>query len=485
MNSYKVFFIFFGLIFLLLTQGFRFEYPIKDYFVGSLNGKNVLINDKGKVINNKFKNFSLISDNLYVFHEDWNFGEEIYRLYDFSHKEFLIKIKKQFVFTIGRYFFVFKNLDKQKNPYFIINDKGEKILGSLNKKFVDKQYFSNITNQDPILAVHKGDKWGFINRKGEWLIKPKYDDAYSFSNGYAVVKKGSNYHLINMKNKIVFTSKKHLVFFDGLWVYYHELIKNKNYIFAMDLNKIEMIKYPYFTKINKTILVSIKEKSIRNIISVQKDISSKNKYKHTHKRRGIIDRKGEFIIEPNDDTSIFYVNNDILVSKKIGEKFKVKKQGKLVAEFDSIIYSINTNWYIARRENKVFFFNIKTLKKPLKETFEEALLFHKNYDRTFVKKLGKWHIMNKKGIYLMKNLDVDHVGNFGRFSNPQFIPIKKLDKWGLMNIYGEEVLPCKYDNKLLVFPESSDKLAVMHTKKNTKFVDLNNGEIVNLVKRKK
>ena len=41
-----------------------------------------------------------------------------------------------------------------------------------------------------LAAVRIGDKWGFIDRQGTYVIEPQFDDAQSFSEGLAAVRIG-------------------------------------------------------------------------------------------------------------------------------------------------------------------------------------------------------------------------------------------------------------------------------------------------------
>ncbi|MBO0727229.1 MAG: WG repeat-containing protein [Blastocatellia bacterium] len=41
-----------------------------------------------------------------------------------------------------------------------------------------------------VASVQVGDKWGYIDQKGEVAIKPQFDLAYPFSNGVARVEVG-------------------------------------------------------------------------------------------------------------------------------------------------------------------------------------------------------------------------------------------------------------------------------------------------------
>lgn len=55
-----------------------------------------------------------------------------------------------------------------------------------NTKYEDVRAFAD----DTYAAVKKDGKWGFIDNNGNFVIKPKYEDAYSFCQGLAPVCEG-------------------------------------------------------------------------------------------------------------------------------------------------------------------------------------------------------------------------------------------------------------------------------------------------------
>ena len=58
--------------------------------------------------------------------------------------------------------------------------------------------------EEQVLAwVKIGDKYGYINPKGEIVINPQFDEAGSFSEGLADVKIGGKEGYINPKGEIV------------------------------------------------------------------------------------------------------------------------------------------------------------------------------------------------------------------------------------------------------------------------------------------
>ena len=54
-------------------------------------------------------------------------------------------------------------------------------------------------------------KFGWLNSKGEWAIKPQYDGARDFKNGYAAIQKGKLWGIIDKDGKVVIEPK-----FDGI-----------------------------------------------------------------------------------------------------------------------------------------------------------------------------------------------------------------------------------------------------------------------------
>ena len=56
---------------------------------------------------------------------------------------------------------------------------------------------------DDLTAFKSGDKWGFVNSKGDIVIKAQYEDAKAFSKGIAGVKMNGAWNFINESNKVV------------------------------------------------------------------------------------------------------------------------------------------------------------------------------------------------------------------------------------------------------------------------------------------
>ena len=46
--------------------------------------------------------------------------------------------------------------------------------------------------------------WGFINKKGEWIIQPAFDRIGSFKNGLAMMEMGNDIVYINTEGVILY-----------------------------------------------------------------------------------------------------------------------------------------------------------------------------------------------------------------------------------------------------------------------------------------
>ena len=70
---------------------------------------------------------------------------------------------------------------------------------------------------DSLLPIKQGDKWGYINKKGEYVINPQFDMANAFSDGLAKVCINEKYGFIDKDGKFVInpTYSSATDFFEG------------------------------------------------------------------------------------------------------------------------------------------------------------------------------------------------------------------------------------------------------------------------------
>ncbi|HMG92509.1 MAG TPA: WG repeat-containing protein [Chryseolinea sp.] len=89
--------------------------------------------------------------------------------------------------------------DSKAKQHHFINLKGEKLPTEVSK-FNVKEGFLGFELQgfhDGMLPIRVGEKWGFISSSGKMAIQAKYDDVSDFYGGFAVVKSGEKYIVLN------------------------------------------------------------------------------------------------------------------------------------------------------------------------------------------------------------------------------------------------------------------------------------------------
>jgi pimeloyl-ACP methyl ester carboxylesterase len=83
---------------------------------------------------------------------------------------------------------------------------------------LEKTSLSKKDNEIFLYPIEINEKWGFINKKGKVVIKPKYDMASDFSEGLSVVKVGNLWGYIDNTDKFIIKPKFHIAnnFHEGL-----------------------------------------------------------------------------------------------------------------------------------------------------------------------------------------------------------------------------------------------------------------------------
>lgn len=156
-------------------------------------------------------------------------------------------------------------------------------------------------------VVEKNAKWGFVDLSGNLVIPLIYDDACSFSEGLAKVKKDEMTFIINTKGETVIAVPLDIEVLDdfkeGLMV-----VKKHDKLGFMDKTGHIIINFQY-----------------QNASSFREGLA----VVVINDKRGFIDKTGHLVIPAQyDDSSKFF---DGLASVKINDKWGViDKQGQLV-----------------------------------------------------------------------------------------------------------------------------------------------------------
>ncbi|MBR1630516.1 MAG: WG repeat-containing protein [Paludibacteraceae bacterium] len=173
------------------------------------------------------------------------------------------------------------------NNTIIAIDKKDKELFKLKKAKTVINYDSNgqawFRNNDGL--------WGTVDKKGEIVIKPKYEKIIEVNNGFAIVKKNDSYRVINDRDEIVYKTKNGSI--SGLSEGIFWVKKSDDKHVAMNTEGNE--------------LFSVRADGIYGFRNGTAIIYRDSKY-------GLIDKEGEIIIRPKySDMTIFSNTNDDLV----------------------------------------------------------------------------------------------------------------------------------------------------------------------------
>ena len=165
-----------------------------------LNGKYGFINKNGDVV--FYTNYQSVE---YFFKNGITSVRNNYKMYidttgrvlsDSEEKSYLAEIELEEFNSKGPY----SRYNIYKDKYGFVNLKGEYVI---EPKYDDANSFS-----EGFARVKLNDKWGFINKAGELVIEPQFDDVDDFSNGLAIFKIGKNKGYIDKAGKIVLSNLK-------------------------------------------------------------------------------------------------------------------------------------------------------------------------------------------------------------------------------------------------------------------------------------
>ena len=106
-------------------------------------------------------------------------------------------------------------VSRDDKTYELINKKGE-IFKTLNG--IQTLKFCN----DGILSIKENSKWGFINSKGENIVKATFDSTDSFKYGYGRIRSGTKWGIVDKSGTVIFDTKYENIYpgENGLFIFY-------------------------------------------------------------------------------------------------------------------------------------------------------------------------------------------------------------------------------------------------------------------------
>jgi hypothetical protein len=276
------------------------------------------------------------------------------------------------------------------------------------------------STQDLAIASLKRGEMGFINREGEFVIKPQYDKVKQFDSGIALVLKDDNWHYINKEGSTIENfpkSDKLYDFSNGLAIF------RKDEKVGMFNNKGEIIIEPIYQNLKPYSYGAIEAK--------------------LNDKWGYIDGEGNILIEFNYK----YINEiykGITWGYSDGQFGVISNNEFLTSTDNSAIVTIN-DYYM---EGLVVVRVGKYSSGVINSDIELVVDPRKYYSiKPFRNGLAAVEIEHKWGfINLEEKIVIDAEYEYVEsFSSDGIAPVmNKKAKWGFINKEGELILPYEY-----------------------------------------
>lgn len=275
----------------------------------------------------------------------------------------------------------------ESKKFFFINTNGEKLKTEIVSFRLIEGFigFGGIQGYaDGMVAVMKDKKWGFLNTEGKLAIKLKYDMVRIFNNGNAVVKKGSDFFVLNKSGEEI-------------------KIEGDNFIDVKGFTE-GLAPYSNIDKKYGFIDVNGKVSITAQFVSVGYFNDGLAWAKTESKKLGYINKKGEWVIEPKFLTAKDFESVSGLARVKTSSGWAyVNKSGEIINISDTELWS----------------------------DFSDGLAKGK--------KAGKFGYFDNQGTWI-----IAAEYEAGRDFINGFAAVKKDGKWGFINATGDWVIEAKF-----------------------------------------
>lgn len=302
-----------------------------------------------------------------------------------------------------------------------------------------------------LIPVCDGEHWGYINKKGQYIINPQFKDASWFSNGLARVQtEDGKYGFINKKGnyKIPAQYSQATIFNEGLAF----VVKEGGYPICIDpKGNVEF----EFTMAEG---VGCFEEGLAPFYV----LNDKNEAKW-----GFVDKKGNVVINPQFEFASSFRNGLAAVANE-KEKFGfIDKNGLYVInpQFDNV-GTFSDNGLAAFRSGDKWGFIDKKGKYVINPQFEYASNFFDG--KAIVKQNGKCGYINTKGNFVI-NPQFDNCGEF--IYGEKIAAIIMDDKVGFIDEKGKYVINPQFERCSIfidgmAFASSGENYGIINKKGN-------------------
>ena len=314
--------------------------------------------------------------------------------------------------------------------------------------------FSGFASAQQIAAIaKKGNKVGFIDKSGNWLIEAKFDVVQTFKGDYALAKVNDKWGMIDKRGTWVIPAKFvrlsipedgfAMAMLGGLWVIVNDkgetVYKNTEYKKIAKLGNGMLVGY--MKKTADYIDVSTGEKVATPIETKSLNQFSDGLARFKEKKWGYINKSGAYNIKPEFDDAKDFKDGKAMV-KSAGKWGQIDLNGAWIipAEFEKI-QGFRNGQAIAKQNGKTGIIDEKG-NWIVKPQYEKLRLF--NSGMAFATKGGVKGYVNEAGEFKPGPASATAIYPF----SDGYAMIKVADKIGYMNTKLEIVIEPKYTKAL-------------------------------------
>ena len=203
---------------------------------------------------------------------------------------------------------------------FVVDLEGDEISDIVDE-VLSYAYEQHRHFSEGYAAVLRQDKWGLVDLGLDEVIEPQYDDIDFVRDGFVIVQSGLKYGYLNMHD----STNNHKC---------TDLKFDKAYDFCNGMARVKIgDKYGFISSSNPN------ELAIPCIFDDANDFGYPYPYAAVKfmEKYGMIDKKGNYVIEPEFDSYTTYTSNipntKIAYNAKIGERFYLIKADATITEF--------------------------------------------------------------------------------------------------------------------------------------------------------
>lgn len=301
---------------------------------------------------------------------------------------------------------------KQNNLWGYINNEGEILI--------KPTYQWASTFKEGFAVIQQNNKKGFINKRGEIVIPPVFDDAENFNKGFAVVIRDDFYGLIDKTGKIVVPIK------------YNYLGELSDSLLLAEKDR----KYGYLDEKGNT--------AIPFIYDAAGDFKNKFAYVKITEKMGIINQYGINVLRCEYD----WIEN---FNKGIARVKKENDFGILNSEADTIlpiaysyIGSFKNELALIAQNNKYGYVNSDgKITIPLEFAFDNTTKEWADFSNGYAvfKQKNKFGLIDSTAKKIIEP-KYDAVGSIGK---NKWIPVLQKDKWTYISLSKKQAPTAKFD----------------------------------------